>query len=237
MNAVYLIDGKPHRMCDCDESSEACPKGRKRGLMACGFDRCMVPAAEVLVAGPGIEPASENADMWRLHARSFDAFLNELYAIMVDPCADGTRKRDDMMEALKNAALRDREAAHSASRPEIPAELYDGMAVYVEAAKRDDRVRPEHVSPVLDALSRLIRRRLKTEHVITDSERLSFLEKDVEEDPLLLFNDSPPNGNKGFRGLGLRCTERTLRQALDQLIQAMRPRPAPAWPFPTISKP
>lgn len=54
---------------------------------------------------------AEDADMWRMHARSFDAFLSELYAIMVDPCAEGTIKRDDMMQALKNAALRDRERA------------------------------------------------------------------------------------------------------------------------------
>lgn len=61
---------------------------------------------------PSAEGArSENADMWRLHAQSFDAFLGELYAIMVDPCAEGTIKRDDMMQALKDAAVRDREAS------------------------------------------------------------------------------------------------------------------------------
>jgi hypothetical protein len=58
---------------------------------------------------------SEDADMWRLHARSFDAFLNELYATMVDPCATGIMKRDDMMQAIKDAAISDREELMNAA--------------------------------------------------------------------------------------------------------------------------
>lgn len=62
----------------------------------------------------------ENADLWRLHAQAFDKFLNELYAIMVDPCAEGSMKREAMMQALKDAALRDREASVSATREQDP---------------------------------------------------------------------------------------------------------------------
>ena len=48
MSAIYMIDGKPHRPCDCDESVEMCPRGVKRALMTCGFARCMVPAPDVI---------------------------------------------------------------------------------------------------------------------------------------------------------------------------------------------
>lgn len=69
----------------------------------------------VLVASSSDTARAEDADMWRLHARAFDVFLNELYAIMVDPCAQGTMQRDAMMQALKDAALRDREVSTSSA--------------------------------------------------------------------------------------------------------------------------
>lgn len=55
MSATYMIDGKPHRICDCDEASQVCPMGRKRELQTCGFNRCLVPTGETVIAhGDGI---------------------------------------------------------------------------------------------------------------------------------------------------------------------------------------
>lgn len=45
---IYIIDGKPHRLCDCDERSEICALGVKRSLQTCGFSRCMVPALDAV---------------------------------------------------------------------------------------------------------------------------------------------------------------------------------------------
>ena len=63
--------------------------------------------------GSGGQPSGrserENADMWRLHARSFEEFLRDLYAIMVDPCAEGVMQLSTLMQSIKVAALRDRE--------------------------------------------------------------------------------------------------------------------------------
>lgn len=61
MNAVYLIDGKPHRICDCNTMSPACPKGRLRTLQTCGFSQCLVPAPDViLMEGSGTFNASRS---------------------------------------------------------------------------------------------------------------------------------------------------------------------------------
>ncbi len=43
------------------------------------------------------------------HTSAVADFLNELYAIMVDPCAEGATSVEDVKAALKAAALRDRE--------------------------------------------------------------------------------------------------------------------------------
>jgi hypothetical protein len=57
MSAVYMIEGKPHRACDCDESSQICPFGIKRELQTCGFVRCFVPAPDAWTAVPDITVA------------------------------------------------------------------------------------------------------------------------------------------------------------------------------------
>lgn len=44
------------------------------------------------------------------HTSAVSDFLNELYAVMVDPCAEGTIAVDEMKRALLAAAVRDREA-------------------------------------------------------------------------------------------------------------------------------
>jgi hypothetical protein len=55
------------------------------------------------------------------HTYAVAQFLNELYAIMVDPLFDGEMEVSETMEALKAAALRDREV--NAARAEQRAEL------------------------------------------------------------------------------------------------------------------
>jgi len=51
MNAVYLIDGEPHRVCDCDPMSQTCGRipGHKRTMQTTGFAKCVVPAPETIV--------------------------------------------------------------------------------------------------------------------------------------------------------------------------------------------
>lgn len=47
--AVYLVDGKPHRMCDCDPMKGDCPRGNERQLQTTQFSRCLVPAEGVVI--------------------------------------------------------------------------------------------------------------------------------------------------------------------------------------------
>ena len=47
MSAVYLIEGKPHRECECDQMGQLCPRGFERSMQTCGFARCLVPVADV----------------------------------------------------------------------------------------------------------------------------------------------------------------------------------------------
>ena len=51
----------------------------------------------------------EQSDRFNAHTKAVSEFLSELYAIMVDPLADGVIPVAEMMAALKQAALRDRE--------------------------------------------------------------------------------------------------------------------------------
>lgn len=48
---VYLYEGKPHRLCECDAMSNVCQKtgSGTRSLQTCGFSRCLVPANDVLI--------------------------------------------------------------------------------------------------------------------------------------------------------------------------------------------
>lgn len=48
--AVYLIDGKPHRPCKCDQMSPTCPRGVKRSEQTCGYGHCFLPVHDVLLA-------------------------------------------------------------------------------------------------------------------------------------------------------------------------------------------
>lgn len=51
-------------------------------------------------------------ERFKLHTEAVGQFLNDLYAIMVDPCAVGAISVTDMKSALLQAATRDREAEH-----------------------------------------------------------------------------------------------------------------------------
>lgn len=58
-------------------------------------------------------------DVFAKHTAAVSEFLNELYAIMVDPCAEGTMTVTDMKAAIIKAALRDRDvAAQNAAKDE-----------------------------------------------------------------------------------------------------------------------
>ena len=56
-----------------------------------------------------------------------------------------------------------------------------------------------------------------------DTARLDYLEKEVLEEPLLLHNLRTPGGAFRGLGIGLGCTDRTLRKAIDYLMGAMNP--------------
>lgn len=60
MSVIYMIDGKPHRECDCDQFSQTCPRGRKRDMMTAGFNRCVVPAPDAVVSAQ--EPSRSTGD-------------------------------------------------------------------------------------------------------------------------------------------------------------------------------
>ena len=75
---IYIIDGKPHQLCDCDESYELCPRGAKRALQTCGFSRCMIPAPEAELAR--INPLYTAACIGQ---RDAEADARELYAELI----------------------------------------------------------------------------------------------------------------------------------------------------------
>lgn len=59
----------------------------------------------------------------------------------------------------------------------------------------------------------------------TDTDRLNFIEQDVADEPLCIHNLAA--GEKvPCRGLGLKPTGRTLRQALDQIMSANGVKPS-----------
>lgn len=69
-----------------------------------------------------------------------------------------------LLQLLNNAGV--------PSRREIPAEVFDGHAVFLEAcsaAGPDPTLRSHHVSAVLDALARLVRKNAATDRTISKS--------------------------------------------------------------------
>lgn len=67
-----------------------------------------------LATCPELSSAFED-QRFEIHTRAVNDFLNELYAIMVDPCAEGTISVEEMKTALIAAAIRDRDAANARS--------------------------------------------------------------------------------------------------------------------------
>lgn len=57
MNAIYLVNGSPHRLCDCSPYKGDCPKGVKRTLATSDLSRCLIPAPDVMMA---LTPQSES---------------------------------------------------------------------------------------------------------------------------------------------------------------------------------
>lgn len=41
--ASFMLDGKQHRVCDCDPHKGPCAQGRERALLTCELSRCLVP--------------------------------------------------------------------------------------------------------------------------------------------------------------------------------------------------
>ena len=66
MSDVYLIDGKPHRICDCARMSATCPRGVKRPLHTSGFGQCLVPVSDALIALQSAIPAIDPEFMEQL---------------------------------------------------------------------------------------------------------------------------------------------------------------------------
>lgn len=57
-SVVYLIDGRAHRQCECDQMSSICPRGAKRASETCGYERCLVPVPGISVIVPNERPDS-----------------------------------------------------------------------------------------------------------------------------------------------------------------------------------
>ena len=58
------------------------------------------------------ERLKEEFNRFEMHTKAVAEFLNELWAIMVDPLADGVRTVAETMEGLRNAAIEAREREH-----------------------------------------------------------------------------------------------------------------------------
>lgn len=93
----YLHDADDDRPYDVDGVTYC---GRCHGWM-----ETPVRSRDILQAAP----ASPD-ERFERHTRAVEDFLNELYAIMVDPCAEGTLTVDEVKKALVAAAIRDRDA-------------------------------------------------------------------------------------------------------------------------------
>lgn len=62
MSAIMLVNGKPHRLCDCDPHKGECPRGIKRTLATTDFSRCLIPAPDALIAGSAVPEVARITD-------------------------------------------------------------------------------------------------------------------------------------------------------------------------------
>jgi len=49
---VFLVDGMPHRRCDCDPHKPECRLKKGRTLLTTEFSSCLVPAPDIVVIAP-----------------------------------------------------------------------------------------------------------------------------------------------------------------------------------------
>jgi len=66
---------------------------------------------------PDIKDLLEFQELFRAHVIAVEAFLNQLYGIMIDPLADGIMSVDEMKKVLLTAALRARERERNMPGP------------------------------------------------------------------------------------------------------------------------
>lgn len=100
MSAIMLVNGKPHRLCDCDPHKGECPRGIKRTLATTDFSRCLIPAPDVLIAGTAVPEALRIDDVgavaWAyrklkafgVHTGTIDSamMMDRLNAILTTEC-------------------------------------------------------------------------------------------------------------------------------------------------------
>lgn len=69
MSAIYLIDGKPHRQCECEQFSQTCASypAHKRTMMTAGFARCLLPAPDVVFVACSESERTTDAEALLLH--------------------------------------------------------------------------------------------------------------------------------------------------------------------------
>jgi hypothetical protein len=75
--AVYMIDGRAHRQCACDNRSSICPRGLTRQIQTAGYNHCFIPTPDVLLVAEGAVSAplavpSAIANMDVAHSRRND---------------------------------------------------------------------------------------------------------------------------------------------------------------------
>lgn len=113
MKATYLIDGKPHRECDCSANTATCPRGRERTCATAGFNKCFLPALDVLIAQtappePDMGGSHMNADAYTVEqedAGCSHCFSKRSYTIVGPDGVGIGRAWEDAMEVAVLADL------------------------------------------------------------------------------------------------------------------------------------
>ena len=135
-------------------------------FLPCGSRYCAVIGEKLLhVSGcPGnhwpevtqalLSVARERDEKFAVHTKAVGEFLNELYATMIDPLAEGEIKVQDMTEAILRQARKDREDL--AELAQARAELMKvatalGQSAVAEAALRADLERAQQRIAMLEA--------------------------------------------------------------------------------------
>lgn len=107
MSPIYWIDGNAHHECDCSANTSTCPKGRTRICLTAGFNKCMVPAPNVLMVGfDDLTPnLSEAEKVWRCRACGVEqdssgpisALPEGLRNEVIEECAKAIAKRTEQL--------------------------------------------------------------------------------------------------------------------------------------------